>query len=396
MRLQPFLTEAEFKAFGSALAPELTKPKISALRVWLLSSTENVAKLIAFAAARDLLPALEFCLSRYSLVLPDPRRENNESESAHAYLQRVRSAHSACRTAMRHHLSEAVRVLNSSGVEPLLLKGCVSLWEARDPWRQMRDLDILVRSDEIQIAHDALTAVGFRRSPHSGDQRYGHHLPPLVREGMPGWLELHFRASNSKAERYLPTNILWAASALSTRDGARAYVLPAPEHTMHGLVHNHFGHRSSSFGTLNLKGLHEFAWAVAGMSAADHQSLYQMSFGSVRLRAAFELWVSAAADLYHLTLPQGWTVSKKSAARSADALLRTAAGIHESLLSTFIKAASQDLGGSLLGKSGSNQLSNRLFARLRIIGAAAREVVAPWRDRVSLRDKSAGIRRDPG
>ena len=149
----------------------------------------------------------------------------------------------------------------------------MSLWVEGIPWRQMRDIDILVKPGETRIAHETLASLGFRESPDAEDQRFGHHLPPLVRDGMPGWLEVHFRASNSKAEKYLRTRALWAASTPSVRDGARARVLPAPQHVMHGLVHNHFGHRSSSFGTINLKGLHEFAWAVAAMSAADQQAL---------------------------------------------------------------------------------------------------------------------------
>jgi Uncharacterised nucleotidyltransferase len=386
------LTKIRFEAFGTCLAPDLTLLEISALRIWLLSSVENLARLIEFAAARDLLPALEHCLSRYALVPPFGRGGDDEA-SPDEYLRQIREDHIARRTAMRQHLVAAVRALNAKDIEPLLLKGCASLWEERDPWRQMRDLDILVKPEQVGAARHALASLGFRESPDAEGQRFGHHLPPLIREGMPGWLEVHFRASNNKAEKYVATRDLRSVSRQSARNDARARVLPAPQHAMHGLVHNHFGHRSSSFGTINLKGLQEFAWAVAGMNAADRQSLNEMSFRSARLRAAFELWTSAAASFYRLSLPPGWAASSEAKARAEAALQRTGSGAPEPLVTTFIKTASHALGEP--GSEGLPGISwaGRLLARLRAVRAAAREVVVPWRDRASLRNKSAGIRR---
>lgn len=387
MQSRPTITRSQFEAFGSCLTPELALPQISTLRIWLLSSAENIARLVEFAAARDLLPALEHCLSRYSLIPPGGARQDEEGMSPAAYLRMVREMHLQRRAAMRHHLGDVVRALNADGIEPLLLKGCVSLWEERDPWRQMRDLDILVKPDQTRAAREALISLGFRESPDAEGQRFGHHLPPFVREGMPGWLEVHFRASNRKGEKYLRTRALWEASTPSPRDDGRARILPASQHAMHGLVHNHFGHRSSSFGTINLKGLHEFAWAVARMDSADRQTLNAMSFGAARLRAAFELWTSAAADFYHLPLPLGWTISREAKERADEALRRTSSGSHESLMTTFIKTASQESEDWATGSWGS-----RALARLKAIRTAAREVVVPWRNRSSLRDKSAGIR----
>ena len=118
-----------------------------------------------------------------------------------------------------------------------------------------------------------------------------------------------------------------------------------------------------------------------------------MSCGSARLRAAFELWTSAAADFYRLPLPRGWTVGSDAKARADEALQRTASGAHESLAATFIKTASQDLAEPGPDDEAGSSWPARLHARFKIIRAAAREIVVPWRDRASLRDKSAGIRR---
>jgi len=393
--LQPRLTKSQFEAFGTCLAPELALPDLANLRIWLLSNLDNLARLIEFAAARDLLPALEHCLKRNGLIPPGGGDCGERGVSPAAFLRQVHDDHLKRRADMRSHLVAAVVALNAGGIEPLLLKGCVSLWVDRDPWRQMRDLDVLVQPDQAEGAHDILRRLGFRDAPDAEGQRFGHHLPPLIREGMPGWLELHFRASNSKAEKYLSTPQLWEASVLAPQQGARARILPAPHHVLHGLAHNHFGHRSSSFGTINLKGLQEFAWAVVGMSAAEQESLHVMSSSSARLGAAFELWSAAAASFYHLRLPSGWSVPREVTARASEMLQRTASGAGEPLLATFVRTAGEGLQGSEHSEPEPANVGwpHRLLERFRMVRAAAREIVMPWRDRARLRDKSAGIRR---
>jgi hypothetical protein len=253
----------------------------------------------------------------------------------------------------------------------------------------MRDLDILVHEDRAEAARTALAAIGFRNAADAESLTFGHHLPPMIRADMPGWLELHFRASDRKAERHLPTAALWRAARPSSCAGAVAHVLPAPEHVLHGLIHNHFGHRMSAFGTLNLKGLHEFAWGVAGMEPEEARTLDALSRGDARMRAAFEFWAAAAADLLRLPLPDAWVIGAAARRRARTTIHRATAGVHESLVETFVRSAAETEDAA--GRQAS--WVARLRSRLHALRAATREIVVPWRDRDALRDKSAGIRR---
>jgi len=381
----------EFNALGLCLSPEPSLQELTALRLRFLSKTDSLARLTEFAASRDLLPALEFGLSRHRLIPPSgPVRP--DTITCAAYFNQIQEDHLKRRAAMTEHLVTIVRALNERGIVPLLLKGCVSLWSDQNRWRHMRDMDLMVHPAEVQIALEALRRLGFRDSPALEGGKADHHLPPLVRVGMPGWLELHEQISNRRVERYLRTDDLASASVESARHGGHARILQAPHMALHGFAHHHFGHRSSSFGTLNLKGLHEFAWAIATMTADERNELEALARHSRRLRVAFEFWAAAAAEFYRVRLPPNWRLGAKATEEAQSALRRSATGVHESLFSTFMREAFQSSEEASAGEEIASIWSARLLERFAAVKDAGRDIVVPWRNRDHLRKTSAGIR----
>jgi hypothetical protein len=293
---------------------------------------------------------------------------------------------------MTSHLIEIVRTLNQAGIVPLLMKGCVSLWIDQTPWRHMRDIDVMVEPAQLRSAQQVLRNLGFRDLPADEGGKAAHHLLPMVRDGMPASLEVHEKLSNSRVERYLPTDSLVPASIDANKHGCRAKILPAPHTALHGLAHHQFGHRSSSFGTLNLKGLHEFAWAIAAMEIDERDQLRALARKSRRLRAALKLWAAAAAEFYKLSLSPDWQISANASKQAQAALRRTATGVHESLLATFMREAFQSTEDASIDGEIAPTWAERLRRRLVTVKDAGRDIVVPWRNRNHLRKTSAGIR----
>jgi hypothetical protein len=96
---------------------------------------------------------------------------------------------------LRESLSGVLEALAQVGVQPLLLKGagCVGDLYHLPHLRPMRDLDILVRATELQVAEKALTAWGFTHSKHLSNEDYEdhHHAEPLFHPQTGVCVELH-------------------------------------------------------------------------------------------------------------------------------------------------------------------------------------------------------------
>lgn len=98
---------------------------------------------------------------------------------------------------LREAAEASLRALAGAGIRPVLLKGLAAAGSLYDPpsLRPMRDLDILVREDELDRAESALRAGGFRVSAGSPtiDFDRHHHLPPLFHQATGACVEVHHR-----------------------------------------------------------------------------------------------------------------------------------------------------------------------------------------------------------
>jgi len=97
---------------------------------------------------------------------------------------------------IRECAESAFDTLAGRGIRPVLLKGISLAGECYVPphLRPMRDIDILVREDEIEDSKAALEACGFssrREDESSGFFEKHHHLPPLFHAATGICLEVH-------------------------------------------------------------------------------------------------------------------------------------------------------------------------------------------------------------
>ncbi|MDR3471337.1 MAG: nucleotidyltransferase family protein [Devosia sp.] len=348
--------------------------ELSALRARLRAG--GWLPLIELARDLRLLPAIATAAGakRLTAGLPAFRLSNGQT-SIPALLADALAQHRARSAAMLARLEELVDLFTRNGIEPILLKGARALWTGEPDWRTLRDLDLLVLAPEADRAQALAIAAGYRTSPDYDLPLAWHHGADLYRPDLPGWLEIHSRAGMYRADLVLPTGRLAAAAIpLAGRHGATALALPAPRHVLHCLVHHHIGHRADKFGTLDIKGLYEFAADVAALDAPGREELFGEAGRHPRLLAMTELWIAAAADLFRLEAPAPFVLDADGRNRWRAIARRAATGDPPGNYDGLLEEAGMALSANRLRRlPGGNSLAGRLRLRLRVM----RSLLAP-------------------
>ena len=296
---------------GECLRFDLHADDLAPLRLRLF--TPNVLfDLTEFAGQQGLLSVLAERLLDNVLVPPSPPNRPGPANTLSRYL----ASHRDRREQMTRHLREIVAVLNELGIEPILLKGARSLWERKPVWRFLRDIDLLVPSEQGQVAWRALSKNGYHPDSDQPDRPHHHHLAPLYNGGLNGWVEIHKRGGNRYAERLVSTSELIATSTVSGDNGISVGLLDPVVHLLHAVVHHHVGHGADARGTLNLKGLYEFAWAANKLTTEQKQWLVERTGGHPRLTAILDLWLAAAARLFRLPVTPPFVVAHDATDRA--------------------------------------------------------------------------------
>ncbi len=299
---------------GACLAFDMRPADLAPLRLRLFEPGV-LTGVIRLAAEENNVARLADRLLECGLVPPDrPGRSSSQ-----ATLRRHLAAHAARREAMALHLREMVAGLNETGIRPLLLKGARSLWEGEPGWRYLRDIDLLVPGEAAEAAQRTLRDLGYGPDPSLAERPDRHHLEPLYKDGFPGWTEIHRSGGNRYAERLLPTSELVARSAPDTRKGLTVLLPDRATHLLHALIHHHVGHSADARGTLSLKGLYEFAWALDGLSTPERQHLAARCLEHPRLAAMLDYWLAAASLLFHLPVDPPFAVTGDALARARNA-----------------------------------------------------------------------------
>lgn len=296
---------------GECLAFDMKAARLSSLRSRLFEAGRltGVTKL---AAEENNVARLAERLLEWGLVPPDvPGRS-----SAQQTLRRQLAVHAERREVMAHHLREMVAELNQQGIRPVLLKGARSLWEKQPSWRYLRDVDLLIRDENAASAQEALQRLGYGPDPDLAKRPDRHHLEPLYKKGFPGWVEIHRRGGNRYAERLMPTSELFATSSFVEQDALFVGLLDPVTHLLHGVIHHHVGHSADARGTLSLKGLYEFAWAVNALRVEGRRQLLDRCQAHPRLAAILDYWLAAASLLFHLTIEPPFALSNDALERA--------------------------------------------------------------------------------
>ena len=203
-------------------------------------------------------------------------------------------------------LHQAVRVLNTAGIAPVLLKGA-ALWaslgrpQAFD--RMLRDLDLLVEPAEQVLAVETLAAAGFRVLARY-DEPWRHVVAELGRADDVGVVDLHRRPPGPLRTAGFPQGrrrVEWdGVFALAPEPAAQVVML-----AMHDQLHEGMYWR----GDLSLRHLFDIA-ALAPQ--VDWAQVERLAGARLTLRAVA---VQVAAAQSFAGVPRDWPAAAGAAVR---------------------------------------------------------------------------------
>ena len=250
---------------------------------------------IAIANQHLLAPAL-YCALRAADGLADLPPEVG------SYLSHLAEINSARNVAFGRQAAELIRALNDAGIEPMLLKGGISLFtEIYPPGAPMlEDLGVLVPHAAASRAREALARIGY-----SVARRYpmGHHAyADLARPDDPGAVALLVELIDAKY--VLPAREVWQR-ARAIRRGGTEFFIPAPDHcVLHALLHAQIHFLGNYYrGVLELRQLHEFATLTRHFGGVLDWTFIARRMRRHRLDTPLESYLLAAERLLALRWP---------------------------------------------------------------------------------------------
>ena len=305
--------QRQVELLGLCLAFRLESAELAALRTELFSDRAIWEKLTALAISEGLAKALEGSLRARGLLISDFLPAESGRAGPDDKLRVAAAALSERREVLGRYLRDVIRRLNGIGIEPIVIKGAQSLLTGEPDWRHLRDFDLFV-PDRADDAQEELLAMGFQVG--ETDQRTRrHHLPPLVREDFPGFIEIHRRSGNQYLRTLLPSDEIAAASLSHSESGLRFKLLPEHLYALYGLLHHHVGHSADARGNVSIKGLYEFAWDLNCMSELTRRATRTRADRHPRMSVALDSWIAAAADLYRMPVQRPFEIRTDAAAR---------------------------------------------------------------------------------
>jgi hypothetical protein len=286
---------ANFLFLCRCLSVDNSAAAVSALRKEICTGDVDWRQIAQVAADHFLTPALWVSLSRKGLStdLPDDARE---------FLQYVHSLNVARNKAIRAGVLQIASSLNEAGVEPILLKGAINLFD--NPYgdvgaRMMRDVDILIPELEIAPILTALAKLGY--SPEVEARWHTHTYSFLGRPGETWGLDLH-RYLGYQNDIVPPVDVRREAVALET-DGLRL-LAPSPRHRMfHNMFHAQLQNQCQALGLIPLMQLHEFAVLGQHYSELVDWRWLALTVRRRKIRRALRAYVHLAVELLGFVRP---------------------------------------------------------------------------------------------
>jgi len=263
------------------------------------SSTEmDWPAVIALANDHLLGPALHarLCHQRRFAIMPAEVR---------AYLAMLHRLNRKRNQALRRQAEEIIRAFNGGGIEPILLKGGVTLFDTPYPnrdrsSRMMRDLDFLVPAVAQERAITILTSLGY-----SILNQYptGHHaFAEFARPTDPGAVDLHTELVDP---RYiLPADEIWSRAVVLSCDGVKALALAPTDRVLHHVLHAQVHYLADFYrGALRLNQLYEFAVMGVRLNSAIDWMAIAKRMRKHRLETPLHSYLIAAERLFGLPWP---------------------------------------------------------------------------------------------
>ena len=183
-----------------------------------------------------MAPAFYWSLRRHDLLdsVPEDIREYFEGMYD---LNRMRNK------SMENQTVDLCRILNSIGVQPLLLKGMANVFSGvyeGAGLRSIGDIDIVVPETKVNQCVEAMKTANYEcDSGHN----FAHHAPPLYHEKYESSVEIHH--CDIVAIQYraiIPAQEMWDASKLYETEGAAMRIPSATSRALHNVVHAQMQH----------------------------------------------------------------------------------------------------------------------------------------------------------
>lgn len=305
------------------LATDHNSASVGNLRQVLLGDMQALEGTFAAATRRQLVPAAIATLT-LSGILSVPASEAGARPGIVTQLAMAQRLHLERRRALQDTLLDSITVLNQEGIEPLLLKGAVSLITGEPAWRTLRDIDFAIRPDEADKAQAALLRAGFHEV--ANDSARPHHLHPLTREDFPATLEPHVMLGGVRARSVLSDALLLSTIRSHSLDSARFKLLSPAAFALHGLGHHYFQNRGYLFGTISLKGLLEYSAAIKTLADDDAVQFRSLSSHNPHLAAGVATMSALGVELLGLKLPEGYTIPEAATRSARDMAVRLLGG----------------------------------------------------------------------
>jgi hypothetical protein len=260
-------------------------------------SDEAWSEVLRLANLHLLGPALH----RRMRVLP----EGYAADGVTDYLAMLATANRKRNRALRRQGLELIETLNREGIEPLILKGGIFLFEPPCPLlgrggRMMRDIDLLVRPAEQEKALSVLEGLGYRAIARYPE---GHHaLGDFARQGDAGAIDLHTELVDP-AYVIPARSVRWGAIPLHAT-GLRAWLPNPTDRLLHHIIHaqvHYLGdfHRAE----IRLNQLFEFAALARRYGGAVDWPEIESRLGRFQLSDALHSYLITAERLFGLNWP---------------------------------------------------------------------------------------------
>jgi hypothetical protein len=203
-----------------------------------------------------------------------------------------------------NQLSEALMALNEVGVTPVLLKSAATLAKAESAVNVVRlisDLDIMISSEEIEVALEALFALGYRVFSQSvkGDAKW---YVDLEREGDVGMIDLHQSLPGHHYFYRSLGNVRLHCSLIVSRLGTAYIPLPTYQ-ALILIIHDQFQDCDYWTGNIDFRHLLDLCELASSAEGIDWKLLASLS--SSRLyRNALETQLVGLHSLFDVDVPR--------------------------------------------------------------------------------------------
>jgi hypothetical protein len=331
---------AALDTVSACLAVDKGPREIEALRLRLASPRVHWPTLIELANKNLVTPALwaELCRLQLDDGVPGEVRD---------YLEEVHRLNAERNRRLREQTLEILRVLNTLGVEPILLKGVASLFVDTYPShcpRILTDIDILVPQQHAQACWELLLDHRYVAIGDDYDFSRHNHLRPLARPGEYATLEIHRTLIQPSATGRLFGIALSAAAverltallfreARSLRVEGATLRIPSPTcRVIHCALHSAFAeHNAYRSGLLPLRQLYELALLQQRFAEEIDWEGIALALGRGGKMKVFRAWLYLAHRLFGSRLPGQWRTSASMAAHYVRCRLQARWGLYLTL-----------------------------------------------------------------